>query len=390
MYLVYLVPMFRGPDEKAHFHYISYLNEHARIPVWDVSRRIEPDYNEYYQPPLYYVSASLFLSLFSADTEYAQAIILRFFSVMIWICSMGLLLWFLSVRLALSRWQTITVFSIFSFLPSYMGLNILINNDNAVLFLALCFMFSMYEKEKRGGSLIPLGVLFALCLMTKLSVISLAILWVPLLLFYWKRRSRARFVREIFMLFFVGSVLCSGYFIHNWMSYGYFFPEKLFNVSHRWPRLFLVYVFFPLKNLLQTFFCAFGKTNENHPAPFIPKFLILFLVAGFYFRPKITASVKKYIQLAAAVLSAQLLLLFRFSYHYNQAQGRFFSPYLPLITLFIILSLSGWQKKFLRCNVYLLFSLFLFLYACYYCYSVYAAYADPAFWLVELDPLQYL
>ncbi len=196
--LIFRFPAFSGPNENLHYEYIAMMRRNGRLPDPTTSQR--PD--ERHQPPIYYTTATLFTLPFQntkLDTDYqknpfytatlqgnlnrfvhvtpenAPALyVSRFVSLLFGI--IGLVSLYMGAGLTLPDPVPLLIVSLVAFQPTYLQLSAVANNDLAATAMsALLIAYSTYllQKEKGPRSYLLWGVLFALAMLTKASVIFL-------------------------------------------------------------------------------------------------------------------------------------------------------------------------------------------------------------------------
>ena len=235
-------PRWQTPDEPAHYNYVAYLGENRRFPVLQMGdypheyleeikaagfppeMSVEPIRYEFHQPPLYYALAAVVYRLASPLGFDGQFLLLRLFSVLL-----GAIL--LLVAYAIVReifphdlFVALTATTFIATLPMHIAMSAAINNDTlAELILALVIWLCLKE-IKEGLSrrqLVALGVLVALALLTKTTIYA-PVIFVPLVALAARARRRGwhTFVQRLGVLFGLGLLLSSWWFVRNVLTYG--------------------------------------------------------------------------------------------------------------------------------------------------------------------------
>lgn len=262
-------PAWQAPDEPAHYNYVRYLAEQGRFPVlqngdyphsylraivsdgFPPHLSIDPIRYEFYQPPLYYLLATLVFRLFGG-----ALVPLRLLSV-----ALGAGLIYVAYRLAMVVCPmrpalALGTAAFVAFLPMHVATTAAVNNDTlAELLLALALWgLVRYLRGRTKGkkALVVVGLLLGLGLLTKLyALIAVAVAIVAVALRRWHDRRRA--ASELACLLIPALVLVLPWLARNVAVYGW--PDMMglsrhdavvadqmttaeFVAQHGWGRLF--------------------------------------------------------------------------------------------------------------------------------------------------------
>ena len=237
LFAVY-TPAWQAPDEPAHYNYVRYLAEQGRFPVLqdgDYSQEyleeikhhkfppelsIDPIRYEFYQPPLYYLLATIVFKLFGG-----ALVPLRLLSV-----GLGAVLVYVAYRLALVIFpaQPVLVLgtaAFVAFVPMHVAMTAAVNNDTlAELLLALALWGLVKMKDGRGRAgrkeLAGLGVLLGLGLLTKIyALLAVAVGVAAVVLRRW--RDRRQMARDLAWLLIPVLALTLPWLVRNVAVYGW-------------------------------------------------------------------------------------------------------------------------------------------------------------------------
>ncbi len=334
------VPAYMAPDEKAHMGYVLYILENKTLPVqpstFDLSRS---DY-EYYQPPLYYLTMSLFVTVgksFNLDDN-ANVLLVRSISVLLWLVTITATCLIVKKLEFNSHFVDLFIVAFVSFLPSYMFISSMINNDNLITCLASVLFLTVIKSIKNLTikDVILMGVFSGLAFLTKYTgVMVLAFVAVFMLLDYHRRKNSSSYFRSVILVVFVIGLFILPFLLHNKGIYGAFIPLSIGAHFPNWDSIsYGMYRAF--KSFLNTFWGVAGMTNN---IKFIPAMVLgnLFalialygIVKGFlkndsYIQKIISARKSFLIALLISVIVGFITVIY-YGIIYGQAQGRFLFP----------------------------------------------------------------
>jgi hypothetical protein len=202
------VPAWQSPDEPAHFNYIAHIAEGKGLPVlqmgdydqvyrdrivgarFDPALSIEPLRYEFYQPPLYYLSATPIYWVSSGLGQQGTLTALRFYNV--FLGTISLLLLYRSVVLVFPHRVLISLGALgfAGLIPMHVAMTASVNNDGLaeLLLVASTLILLSWLKQRldpnrtlrrRGRMrLVWLGILLGLGLLTKIYAYLLLPLFV--------------------------------------------------------------------------------------------------------------------------------------------------------------------------------------------------------------------
>lgn len=349
-------PIFYAPDEEPHFKYIRYLSEHRALPI-QTSRTGDPSNDwEYHHPPLYYTAMLPVYAVAEGifHNQATTARMIRFCSVLFWLCNVWLALRFLRYLEINDDVLKTVVLALICLLPTYLFLSSVINNDNLLITLGGAILCLAVRRRRSLGISILMGVLLGAALLTKLS----GALYVPLLLAMsgfeiherpagW-RGSLAR----LGLTLGVACAMWSPWAIRNWQLYH---SITAGNVAHV-PSTKGVFAALPFSvfHTVRTFWSVSGIYNNVAGwLPLIGFLLSMLALGGLLVGTKATAgwaglpiARNRASLLALAVgIVVNLSAALRFGALYGQAQGRFLFPMLLPIALLFAAGLHGYRMK---------------------------------------------
>jgi 4-amino-4-deoxy-L-arabinose transferase-like glycosyltransferase len=335
LFLAAVLPPGEAPDERAHLAYVRALAEERRFPVQEEAVAVGSTGYEYYQPPLWYLTAVPFHLAGRPFGEEGPLYAVRLWNVLLSAA-------FLSASLALvariapaRRDLKVASASFLAFWPALASNGAAAGNDPLaalLVSLAVLPLVGIAGGESRSTRrALALALLVGLAILTKMTGFVLVPL-VPLA-FALRERSAAGAIRAIPILL-GGFALASPWYLRNLRIYGDPFALGVGNVS--WadrPPL-------PLAaaevagTTARTFWVAFGRYNEVVTpgiAPIAYGLTLALLVVGTSrlaaawrgFEP---ARRRRFVLLAAGA-GALLALAFAFGLRYHQPQGRFLFPF---------------------------------------------------------------
>lgn len=349
------VPPYMAPDEKAHMDYVQYISENKTLPVqpgtFDLSRS---DY-EYYQPPLYYLTMSLFVTVGKSLNlgDNANVLLVRSISVLLWLVTITAT-WLIVKKLEFnSHFVDLFIVAFVSFLPSYMFISSMINNDNLITCLASVLFLTVVQSIKNLTikDVVLMGVFSGLVFLTKYTgVMVLAFVAVFMLLHNLRRENSSPCFRSVILVVFVISLIIIPFLLHNKGIYGVFIPLGIGAQFPNWDSIsYGMYRAF--KNLLNTFWGVAGMTNN---IKFIPAMALgnLFALVALYGIAKSLLKKDSYIQkvmsarknfLIAMVTSiiVGFVTVIYYGIIYGQAQGRFLFPLIIPIGIWMALGFKN-------------------------------------------------
>ena len=234
-------PRWQTPDEPAHFNYIRYLAENARLPVLQVgdfpaqyleqikAARFPPEMPidsiryESHQPPLYYALAAVVYRV-SAGLGFAgQFLALRLFSVLLGAALLLVIYALVREIFPENPFLPLAATAFAAGVPMHLALTAAINNDTlAELLLALVLWQSVraLREELSTRRAIAIGVLVGLAELTKTTVyLPLAAAALPAMWVNAQGGLRAR-LRYLLALTAPALLLLTPWLVRNAVVYG--------------------------------------------------------------------------------------------------------------------------------------------------------------------------
>ncbi len=355
--LLFQTPLFYAPDEEAHFNYIRYLALKKKLPTELHRTNSRSKDWEYYQPPLYYL---LLAPLYKVVHHWQpRNLSLQVYSLRLVSLFFALATAYFSSRLLWSQrnpFPALAVLLFFLFLPSYLFLSVMINNDNLLFLLTALALYLLAEDNWGRQRSLLLGLVLGLSFLTKLS----AIVPVAVVFFYWGLKfisspaQRRELLQSFIFLFLLAGTGLALVFWRNYYSFKLWNPEAVVNVPVYWASYQEAWQR-TLPYLRQTFWAAAGIYNNLRFWPHLNSFLLSIAAGGwlilFFLRWKkenlnvfpLGLGKNKFFLALSAGLILNLLLLARFAWLYRQGQGRFLYPSLLISAWFL---LRGWTAGF--------------------------------------------
>lgn len=400
-----VIPLGEAADEVSHYAYVQSLVANKTMP--------KPEgavLGESHQPPLYYAIAALLTGwipqenlvvlanpdfvLYDPQTPnlllhprsegfpYQSAPLAwhltRVFSILLG----AVTVW--------AAWQTarvvapdnhalaLGVASFVAFLPSFLSLAAVVNNDNLIIALAALIFLLVVTTQLRGMTTrraILLGVLLGLAVLTKLSGL---VLWgfvgISFLLFWFQSQSRAALIRPFLLCFAIAFIIAAPYFVYNWQTHADPLGWNLYLQVGTIRETPWTFADLPklTRDLFTSFFGRFGGALQLEFAP--PLYLIFGIVIVGALVGWVVAARRSLLDETTrrvAVLAAILILLlsiayFRWAlYDLGAGQARQLLPTLVPIGLVLTLgwsylfsshraSLAGWSVGFCAVGVFAL------------------------------------
>lgn len=367
-------PTFYAPDEQSHFNYIKYIYENHKLPVQTkITERDNTKHNwEYYQPPLYYLTAvpvyaasGILSNLISGtfDNEYFQVIAIRVLSILLWMINVAFIFKILSNLQIENTFFRTVVLCVVCLLPTYIFLSSVINNDNLLITLGGAILFTLTRKISCRNSLLT-GVLLGLALLTKTNAVIYLFFAAIIFLIhlYTKKLSFTLAGRHCVLIFFVPILMFAPCGIRNIILYKNVFAVNMSNLPFDWPS-FPTAVKYISETVITTFWATAGIYNNIKFLPKISGYITYILMACFFysllFRQKSSSvqflqETKQFILASVAAVTLNIILVLQFALRYRQSQGRFLFPSLIPIAILIAIGVMGCvpPKKLVAFSVY--------------------------------------
>ena len=245
LYALY-TPAWQSPDEPAHYNYVLHIVETGQLPVlhpgdyphayleeikaarFPPTLSIAPLRYESWQPPLYYLLAA---PVYRATD--GSLLALRLFSLLPGAGVIGLAYAVASAVQPRQPAVATAAAGFIAFLPMHLAVSASVNNDIlAELLIALIawLVLRQVTAEIRGPrTLIPIGVLLGLGLVTKLTVYYTA-LPLALLGLWWQSRWSRHLIRPAAAVLLPALLIVCPWLARNVALYGW--PDLLGTVNH--------------------------------------------------------------------------------------------------------------------------------------------------------------
>lgn len=234
-------PRWQTPDEPAHFNYVKYVAENARLPVLQVgdfpaqyleeikAARFPPQMSidsiryESHQPPLYYALAAIVYRL-SAGLGFAgQFLALRWFSVLLGAALLVVIYRLVREVFPEDPFVPLAATALVACVPMHLALTAAINNDTLAELLLALVLWQSVRVLRDGLSTrraIGIGVLLGLAGLTKTTVyLPLAVAALPAMWAHAQGGLRAR-LRYLLALAAPALLLVTPWMVRNAVVYG--------------------------------------------------------------------------------------------------------------------------------------------------------------------------
>jgi Dolichyl-phosphate-mannose-protein mannosyltransferase len=246
-----VIPLGEGADEVSHFAYLETLRQKHQLPGAEGEAA-----GEAHQPPLYYLISALLLTplpqgefgvIANPDFELRNPQTPNLLlhtqreafpyqgEPLVWHLARGLsilcaaLTVWVTAQIAFELspeqlWLGLGAAGFIAFLPAFISLGAIVNNDNLIILLAALVCWQVVRLVQRGlnwRTTITLGVLLALIALTKLNGLLLWI-WVPVVILWNAYRSNqwALSLKHLALCFGLAILLVAPWAIYNQTTYG--------------------------------------------------------------------------------------------------------------------------------------------------------------------------
>ena len=343
LFLVWIVPPFEAPDERAHWAYVQYLCGHYSLPVQTQTEGPLNEEYEYHQPLLYYLILALFskaLNFFGVNGE-ALLYFARLFTVGIWVLGAWFLYRFLRESDFLNSFLALTAFLFYTLLPSYVFLSSMVTNDSFLAFWGVVILYLLKPCSRSLPRLLGLGFCLGLAFLTKISAVFLVMMSVLFILAdsFVKRPMKGAF-RDAGIMLIPFFLLALPHLIRNQLLY-----SNMTGLNAAMNPLALIgenSFFIALGSIQSSFWATAGRYNQisfYYPAPgVIFSYLALWGLIRDYFSKRSPLITLIRNPVGVAFIESFLLLFavdFFYGYFLQEGQGRFLFHFLvPAALLF--------------------------------------------------------
>lgn len=323
--------------------------------------------NEYYYPPLYFVSMALLIKLLLLFGEFPRNfdlpistfyIQLRLVSLILSALSL-ILIWKIINKIEAVFEIKLSVLILLSLVPSFASFAMFPNHNTFLFFLMTLFIYFLtlsalppFQKSS------ILGIIGGLALITKMD----AFLIFPIFITYnFLSQDKRTFIKN-FGIFLLVSMISGGWwYIYNYFDSGWFYNLELFHKSiseYAMPFSFENYIKTMFSITITSFFNAFGFDNSisiGRTGLNIQKLFLMITLYGFliWIFKKNTLKIKNksiylkkiiYSLFSAFIVNLIFFLQVNLKYAF-QPQGRYFYPSILFLGILTILGLSSFFKK---------------------------------------------
>jgi len=364
----FVVPIFEGPDEPAHWDYVRYLRVNKKLPVYG------PFSVEANSPPLYYLAVAPFANysdipprvVWADATGTAAPILPRFYQnsysdyVLYWpirtvrlvtvlISLITIVFCYAAGVEASGRESTgLLAAGLVAFLPQFTFRGMNVSNDAMVTAICSVVLYLLVRMIKRGASVrlvIACAVAMAAGFLSKATALILPVPFAIAVLterVNWKQK--AKWISALL----ISVSLAAPWLIRNQALYGdplarkamYTAVGSLINEKSLTSRYFVDV--FP-GQLATSFIGVFGWRTLSSPRWV---YQIYWLLAGFGLLGLVFGIIRKRIDIRMAVIIAlipvlALLVVVEINLMFDQPQGRYLFTALPALALLIALGLEN-------------------------------------------------
>ncbi len=343
LFVVWVVPPFEAPDERAHWAYVRYLCEYHSLPVQTQTEGPLNEEYEYHQPLLYYLILALFCKVLNFSGLSGEALLYcsRLFTVGLWALGAWILYRFLEGSNFLNSFLALTAFLFYTLLPSYVLLSGMVTNDSFLAFWGVVILYLLKSCPRSIPRLLGLGVCLGLAFLTKISGVFLVMMCILFILAdsFAKRSVKSAF-REVSVMLVPFLFLALPHLIRNQLLY-----SNMTGLNAAMNPLALTgenSFFMALSSIQSSFWATAGRYNQisfYYPAPgVIFSYLALWGLIRDYFCKRSPLIILIRNPLGFAFIESFLLLFlvdFFYGYFLQEGQGRFLFHFLvPAALLF--------------------------------------------------------
>lgn len=346
-------PAFFAPDEVAHVGYVRSVAEFRQLPVQTSQTGAATNDWENYQPPAYYVMLAPVYAVVSwcckGDAD-VMVKMMRLCSVFLWLGTVLLAVYTLRNLGITDPFMIVMVTSIFSFLPSYIFITSVVNNDNMLCFFGAALLAVLSGKPGRLNALLA-GAALGCALLSKPHAVVFGIF----VLFVLSRRLREPDTRLMaivdgILIIVPAALMWWPWLQRNLLLYGELIPDRIANIPYQWPSLWQAF-YQTWRYLAATFWSVAGVHNNIVFLPRIGIYSSYAALAGYVvfrirkpegMRQLATTEKGWFYAASVCALACAVLLIFRFGMLYGQGQGRFLFPFLLPVSLILAGGCKGY------------------------------------------------
>ncbi len=230
-----MIPPGYGPDEREHTNSIRLLAEHGQLSVYLGGMKGGTGGGHALHPPLYYASqVPMYYLARGPGPEVAGGTILamRVVSVLWGLLTLWQLWLFLRETFPERRHVRLAVLGFIAFLPEFMLVSSVVNNDIAAAFFGILLLRRLAAMLREGTSTrlaVQVGLAMAGFAWAKAQMVMLLPLGVGwlLLLVRWKKTGLRGALRDGAIAYGLLLVLGCWWYVRNWTIYGHIMPSGL-------------------------------------------------------------------------------------------------------------------------------------------------------------------
>lgn len=386
-----IVPVYEGPDENLHLDFINYVIVYKSLPdQYEGMQNKEKFVGQGHQHPLYYILTGIVLNIlnegnkisinsrlnglhswnggpenyvpvfknnhenvFNSEKDKYYFLAIRFLSVLFGAIN---IIFVYKISLLLTDNDTLSAVTAFllASLPQFAFISGLINNDNPANMMSTICLYMFFKVFKEGynlKSIIILGILLGLALLTKKTLVFL----IPgfIIMFLYKSffidneyiKSFKYIVTALLIAFFFNSIILA----RNYIVYNEFFGTQMeINTMPQMvdrKSLFSIYFLNPfLPGLLYSFIGSFGWLTIRFPIYVYLIYLFLAIASIFgYIKSSLLRNKILFNNIALMIFFILICLsgIIYFNLSFRQYQGRYMFPVASLIMIILSIGLHG-------------------------------------------------
>jgi len=347
----FITPAWEAPDEYPHYWYAEQIALEGILPR---SVHEFPAY-EAYQPPLYYLAASVLIKLGDEKLAFSPEpmpppqplVLVRLLSVVFGVLTLWISFQLFGLIPGISSSVRLWGVGFMAFLPTFVGVNSSVNNDSLVVLLAALCLFFIIRKPWTARTAFIGGLLAGLALLTKINALAL----LPLVVFaaVYAADYRPSKAAQWLSLFFAGWMICAAVLLGR--NVGLYGEVLALNPgAETGGGLALANAIRASRNLTWSFWLAFGRTYLLVLPPIVyvlTAFPLMLLAFYGWLRLQRQHRELMVMTLVAAASFVFGSLWYTFSYPPGTmtSWGKNVFPILPLLAIFLVL---GWQASIRR------------------------------------------
>lgn len=389
--MAFLTPPFEAPDEPSHLNYVNFISSRLALP-----NQLDPDaqvQGEGAQPPLYYAACGVIVRLllednqidynltpdptssrwggirgsgslylhsgvdFHTTSDQAVFYLLRLFTLLLSIPTLWVI-WKILCELIDERDVRLLGLFFAATLPQFAFISGVVNSDSAALLfgaLSILYALRMYRRPDEWKFHALGGAFFGLGLSVKLfGIVFLPMIAITYLLAAFEGRTPCRRLAAMAGIFFVCALAAGAFhYVRAAILYGDPMMSDVVNAANTLTNVakspFTLGFWLPMAHIVfRSFVATFGWMNNSlHPSLYLVHIAVAILTAFGLWKSlgALRRSAIWLIPLTALV--GNVIGALYWYWRFDQTQGRYYLPSLPVIALAVAVGL-GWATAKLR------------------------------------------